>query len=271
MGGAEVGIEVEGKGLPRCARLRGGGGLLAALLPSLALVRARETDGAWYRSAMGDDPYRFSGAATRAYARLPVGLLVAMAAILAATGARPPAGRLNWFLEVIPGIAGLVALAASYRRFPMSRMVYVNAFVHMLILIYGGYYTYANTPLGNWARDAFHLARNHYDRIGHLALGFFPVLVLREVLLRRTAIRPGGWLTFVLLASVLGIAAFWELIEWWTTLVVAGDVGQAYLGTQGDPWDTQWDMFLALVGAAVALPLLGPAHDRSIARIPRAA
>ncbi len=176
----------------------------------------------------------------------------------------PPAGRTSWMLEVGPGIAGIVVLIAVYRRFPMSHVVYLGVFLHVLILVYGGYYTYALTPLGNWARDAFHLSRNHYDRIGHLALGFFPSLTIREVLLRRTPLVRGAWLTFIVLSVVLAIGAFWELLEWWTTLVVASDTGTAFLGSQGDPWDAQWDMLLALVGAAISLPFLSGAHDRSM-------
>ena len=206
--------------------------------------------------------------ALRAHTKVPRALLLALALICAGTLWHPAAGRQSWLLEVGPGLVGVAVLIGVYRRFPMSHLVYWGVFLHTLILIYGGYYTYALTPLGDWAKDAFHLSRNHYDRIGHLALGFFPALTIREVLLRRTPLRRGGWLTFLILAVVLAIGAFWELIEWWTTLVVASDVGQAFLGSQGDPWDAQWDMFLALVGAAVSLPLLGKAHDRSMARVP---
>jgi putative membrane protein len=138
----------------------------------------------------------------------------------------------------------------------------------VLILIYGGFYTYALTPLGNWAKEAFHLSRNHYDRIGHVALGVFPIFMTREILLRRTPLVRGAWLSFLSVSVVFAFAAFWELLEWWTTLVVAGDTGIAFLGSQGDVWDAQWDMFLALVGASVALLVGARAHDRSIARVP---
>jgi putative membrane protein len=202
------------------------------------------------------------------HARLPLVLLGVFALIAAFTLWAPPAGRTSWFLEVGPGIAGVAVLVGVYRRFPMSHLVYGCVFVHLLILVYGGYYTYALTPLGNWARDTFHLSRNHYDRVGHLALGVFPCFTIREVLLRQTPVIRGGWLYFLVLSVVLAIAAFWELLEWWVTLVAAADVGQAFLGSQGDIWDAQWDMFLALVGAAVVLPLFSRFHDASMERVP---
>jgi putative membrane protein len=205
------------------------------------------------------------------HARLPLGLLAAFALIAALTLWAPPAGRTSWMLEVGPGLAGVVVLAAVYRRFPMSHFVYACVFVHLLVLVYGGLYTYALTPLGNWARDTFHLARNHYDRVGHLALGVFPCFTIREVLLRRTPLERGGWLYFLVLSVVLAVAAFWELLEWWVTLVAAADVGQAFLGSQGDVWDAQWDMVLALIGAALALPAFGRFHDASMARVPSVA
>ena len=203
-------------------------------------------------------------------ARLPLALLAVLALVCVATLWRPPAGRTSWLLEVGPGLAGIAVLIGVYRRFPMSHVVYAGVFLHTLILVWGGYTTYALNPLGAWAQEAFHLGRNHYDRLGHLALGFFPALTIREVLLRRTPLQRGGWLVFIILSIVLAIGAFWELVEWWTTLLVASDVGQAFLGSQGDVWDAQWDMLLALVGAAVALPLLSRAHDRSMARVPAA-
>jgi len=202
------------------------------------------------------------------HARLPLALLSAFGLIAALTLWAPPAGRTSWWLEVGPGILGIGTLIALYPRLPLSHWVYVGVFLHVNILVYGGYYTYAATPLGDWAKESFHLARNHYDRVGHLALGVFPSFVTREVLLRRTPLVRGGWLYFLVLSVVLAVAAFWELVEWWVTLLVAGNVGQAFLGSQGDVWDAQWDMVLALVGAAVALPLGARFHDRSMARVP---
>lgn len=207
---------------------------------------------------------------TREHARVPLILLAVLLAVCLASAWNPPAGRFSWALEVVPGLALVGVLIAVYRGLPLSHFVYVCVFLHVLILNYGGIYTYAETPLGNWARDAFGLARNHYDRIGHLALGIFPAFLTREVLLRRTPLQRGGWLYFLVVCVILAIAAFWELLEWWTTLVVAGDVGTAFLGSQGDVWDAQWDMFLAQIGAMVALPLLAGIHDRSMAKVDEA-
>ena len=203
----------------------------------------------------------------RRSARVPLALLALVTPVLALTFVFCRAGRLNWLLEVGPALFGYLALAATYRRFRLSDFCYVLVFLHTLVLVYGAYYTYAETPLGNWAKETFHLSRNHYDRIGHFALGFFPVCIIKEVLLRATPLRRGGWFTFIVLSVVLAIAAVWELVEWASTYVFAADVGQAFLGSQGDVWDAQWDMFLGLVGGAAGFFLLGPIHDRSMARL----
>lgn len=199
--------------------------------------------------------------------RFAVGALSVVVLAVLVSGAAPRAGHLNWFLEVFPGVIGVGVLVFLRHRFPMSNWVYGAVVLHVCILAYGGYYTYAETPLGNWARDAFSLSRNHYDRVGHLALGVFPAFIIKEVLLRRTPLQRGGWLTFLILSVVLAIGAFWELLEWWATLIFAADVGHAFLGSQGDVWDAQWDMFLALVGAAIALALCTKAHDRSMQKL----
>ena len=204
---------------------------------------------------------------TLAYFRMPLVLLSIVVVVCIATVADPPAGRISWLLEVGPGIAGIIVLIVLYKRFPMSQMVYVCVFLHVLILIYGGYYTYALTPLGNWAKEAFGFSRNHYDRVGHIALGVFPAFIIREVLLRKTPLQRGGWLYFIIISIVLAVAAFWELLEWWVALVVASDVGTAFLGSQGDIWDAQWDMFLALLGAMAVLPILSRRHDRSMEKM----
>ena len=200
-------------------------------------------------------------------ARLPLALLALVTPVLLLTLAFCRAGRLNWLLEVAPALVGYVALAATYRRFRLSNLCYVAVFLHTLVLVYGAYYTYAEMPLGNWAKETFHLSRNHYDRLGHLALGFFPVCIIKEVLLRVTPLRRGGWFTFIVLSIVLAIAAGYEFIEWGSTYIFASDVGQAFLGSQGDPWDAQWDMLLGLVGGAIGFFALAPLHDRSMARV----
>lgn len=200
-------------------------------------------------------------------AALPLALLAILCPILVLTFIFCEAGRLNWILEVGPALLGFIALAATFRAMPFSRFVYVCVFLHTFVLVYGGYYTYAETPLGNWAAEAFDLSRNHYDRVGHVALGFFPVFIIKEALLHVTPLRRDGWFAFITLSIVLAVAAFYELIEWWSTYLVAPEVGQAFLGSQGDPWDAQWDMFLGLVGACVGLLLLGRLHDRSMAAL----
>jgi putative membrane protein len=201
---------------------------------------------------------------------VPLALLALATPVLVFTLIFCRAGRLNWLLEVGPALIAYAVLAATHRRFPLSNVCYVAIFLHTLVLAYGGYYTYAETPLGNWAKEAFHLSRNHYDRVGHVALGFFPVCIIKEVLLRVTPLRRGGWFTFLVLSVVLAIAAVWEFVEWGSTYVFAADVGQAFLGSQGDVWDAHWDMLLGLLGGAAGFFLLGPIHDRSMARLERA-
>jgi len=169
-----------------------------------------------------------ANAALRTHGRQPLVLLALLAAICLTTLWAPPAGRTSWLLEVTPGLILVLWLGVTYRRTPLSHWVYAGVFLHVLILIYGGCYTYALTPLGTWAKQAFHLARNDYDRVGHVALGVFPVFLTREVLLRKTALVRGFWLAFLSVCVVFAFAAFWELLEWWTTLLVASDVGAAF-------------------------------------------
>jgi putative membrane protein len=203
-----------------------------------------------------------------AHARLPGVLLGVLAVICAATLRAPPAGRTSWALEVVPGLLEVALLVFTYRRRPLSHLVYVAVFLHLLVLVYGGYYTYALTPLGNWAKEAFALSRNHYDRVGHVALGVFPVFLARELLLVTSPLKRGKWLFWLSVSLGFAFAAFWELLEWWVTLLVASDVGQAFLGSQGDVWDAQWDMLLALLGALASLLVAARLHDRSMARTP---
>ena len=175
-----------------------------------------------------------------------------------------PKDRFTWILEVAPVLIGAPILVATRRRFPLTPLLYRLLFVHALVLMVGGHYTYAEVPLGFWVQDALGLARNHYDRLGHFAQGFVPAVLAREILRRKTPLRPGGWLFFLVTCVCLAFSAFYELIEWWTALA-AGEGASAFLGTQGDPWDTQWDMFLALIGATTAQLVLGRAHERALA------
>ena len=168
-----------------------------------------------------------------------------------------------WVLEVFPIFLAIPVLVATAKRFPLTPLAYRLLFLHALILMVGGHYTYAKVPLGFWVQDALHLGRNHYDRLGHLAQGFVPAIIAREVLLRRSPLERGKWLFFLVTCVCLAISASYELIEWLAALL-GGSSADAFLGTQGDPWDTQWDMFMALVGALSALVLLPRVQDRQI-------
>jgi putative membrane protein len=204
---------------------------------------------------------------TRDDAKLPLALAGVLLFIFALTFFTSPEGKLNWLLEVGPGLVGMVALAATYRRFPMTRLVYVAVFVHVLILVYGGYYTYAKAPLGEWAREAFGWQRNNYDKVGHFAFGFFPVIILREVFLRVTKLERGGWFVFILVNVIMGFAALYELFEWAAALVLDPAGGDAFLGTQGYVWDAQSDMLYAGVGAVVGLVVFTRLHEAELKRL----
>ena len=171
----------------------------------------------------------------------------------------------TWLLEVAPILIIAPILVATARRFPLTPLVYRLLFVHALILMLGGHYTYARVPLGFWVQDALGLARNHYDRFGHFAQGFVPAMLTREVLLRRSPLVRGKWLGFLVVCVCLAFSATYELIEW-LAAVIGGSSAESFLGTQGDVWDTQWDMFMALIGAVSALLLLSRLHDRQLAK-----
>jgi putative membrane protein len=197
--------------------------------------------------------------------REPVILLVASVLSLTLSGLDPH-DRLTWLLEVSPVLIALPLLVVTYSRFRLTPLLYRLIFLHAVILIIGGYYTYSLTPIGFWMQRAFGFARNHYDRIGHLAQGFIPAIAAREVLLRRSPLVRGKWLFFLVTCVCTTVAALYELIEWGTALL-AGEGATAFLGTQGDPWDAQWDIFLALVGAVSAQLTLNHLHDRHLRRL----
>ena len=196
--------------------------------------------------------------------RWPVACLAFAALFTAATrvGARDPG---TWWMEVAPTLIALPILALTLPRFRLTPLLYGAIAVHAAILAVGGHYTYAEVPLGFWVRDALGLARNHFDRLGHLAQGFVPALVARELLLRTSPLRRGRWLFALVTLSCLGISAAYELVEWGAAIWL-GQGAEAFLGTQGDPWDTQSDMAMALIGALLAQLALGRLHDRQIGR-----
>lgn len=193
--------------------------------------------------------------------------MLAAFAVTLAWSAWHPKEYFTWFLEVLPALIGLMIVAAIYTRFRLSDLAYLAILLHSLVLMVGGHYTYAEVPLFNWLRDDhIGLVRNDYDRLGHFAQGFFPAILAREILLRRSPLVRGKWLFFIVTCICLAISAGYELIEW-RVAVSSGDEAVAFLATQGDPWDTQWDMFTALIGALVSLVLMGRIHDRSMARL----
>ena len=196
-------------------------------------------------------------------AKLHLGLLALATIVLAWSGTNPK-DRLTWLLEVSPAIVAGVVLAAAYPRWRFTPLVIVLIAAHAMILMVGGKYTYAEVPGFNWLKDEFDLSRNYFDRVGHFAQGFVPAMVAREILLRQGILKRGGWLFFLVTCVCMAVSAFYEFIEWWTALA-AGGAAEAFLGTQGDVWDTQWDMFTAMCGAIVAQLLLSRRHDRQIA------
>lgn len=177
-----------------------------------------------------------------------------------------PYDRATWALEVFPVVIALPVMALTYRRFPLTTLLYAGIFLHALVLMLGGAYTYARVPLGFQIQDLLQLDRNPYDRIGHFFQGFVPALVAREILIRGAHVQGRRMLAFIVICIVLAISASYELIEWGAA-VVMGQGADEFLGTQGDPWDTQSDMLLALIGAGTALWLLARWHDRQIAAI----
>lgn len=194
--------------------------------------------------------------------------LLLLAVVLAVIGwsAVAPLERVTWWLEVSPAFVAFIAIAWTWRRFRLTDLALTLIALHAIVLAVGGHYTYALVPLGDWMRDLFGFTRNHYDRIGHFAQGFVPAVVGREILIRNHVVARRGWLGFLVVCICLAISAVYELIEWWTALI-SGDGAVAFLGTQGDTWDTQQDMAMAGVGAICAVVFLARWHDRQIARL----
>jgi len=175
-----------------------------------------------------------------------------------------PKDRFIWFLEVVPAIVGTVVLIAIYPKVKLTMLVYCLIWLHALVLMLGGHWTYAEMPLFSWLRDEYGLARNYYDRVAHIMQGFVPAIIAREVLLRNRVVRGRGWLFFIVTCICLAVSAFYEFIEWWVA-IASGSAADEFLATQGDIWDTQWDMFLALCGAIASQLILTRWHDRQLA------
>ncbi|MDO9282343.1 MAG: DUF2238 domain-containing protein [Methylotenera sp.] len=194
-------------------------------------------------------------------------LLACMGVVFVWSAIRPH-DYFTWFLEVFPVLVGLPLLMVTYAKFPLTRLVYALILLHAIILLVGGHYTYAEMPLFSWLRDYYGLDRNYYDRLGHVAQGFVPAIIAREILLRTSPLKAGKWLFFIVVCICLAISAFYEFIEWWVALASGSDA-VAFLATQGDVWDTQWDMFLALLGAISAQVFLAEIHDRQMVQLQR--
>lgn len=198
----------------------------------------------------------------------PLHLLLLLAtALVFAWSAWQPYDRLTWWLETIPGIIGAAILIATYSRFRFSTLVYTLIALHICILCVGGHYTYARVPLFEWLKPLFGWHRNHFDRLGHFAQGFVPALIARELFLRRKVVTSRGWTFAIVLFVCLGISALYELVEWWTALA-SGSAATEFLATQGDIWDTQEDMCMALIGALCALLFMARWQERQMRRLP---
>ena len=194
--------------------------------------------------------------------RFWIPLMILPAAALSGSG---PHHRLTWYLEIFPAAIALVVLYWTARRYPLTRMLYWLIGFHCLVLILGAHYTYARVPIGFWVQDLFDFSRNHYDRFGHIMQGFVPAVAVREILKRSSPVKDGGWLGFITVMICLAVSAMYEFLEWWIA-VAAGVAADQFLATQGDVWDTQWDMFLAGCGATAAVLTLSRPHDRALVK-----
>jgi putative membrane protein len=194
-------------------------------------------------------------------------LLIFVAIVFVWSGINPH-DRLTWWLEVFPGIIGLISLAATYRRFQFATVLYTLIAIHIAILWVGGHWTYAREPVFNWLKEVFHWNRNHYDRLGHFAQGFVPALIAREMFIRLNILNRNCWRPFLIFSICLAISTTYELVEWWTALL-GGAASTEFLGTQGDVWDTQEDIFMGLIGAVCALAFMPPWQDRQLQKLER--
>jgi len=175
-----------------------------------------------------------------------------------------PKDQFTWFLEVFPALIGFLLIVFTYKKFPLTPLLYTLILIHMIILMVGGHYTYAEVPLFDWIKEILHQSRNNYDKVGHFAQGFVPAVLAREILLRKHIVTASrAWLNYIVLSIILSFSAFYELVEWWVA-VATGDNAEAFLGTQGYVWDTQSDMMYALIGGISALILLSRLHDRQL-------
>ena len=193
-------------------------------------------------------------------------VLFGIAAVLLVISGIGPNDRLTWWLEVAPVMVGIPLLLWLRPRFPFTPLLYRLLFFHACVVMLGGHYSYAEVPVGFWFQDWFDLSRNHYDRFGHFVQGFIPAILMRELLWRTSPLRGSRWLPFLVACFCLAFSAFYEFIEWWGALIM-GEDADAFLALQGDVWDTQWDMFLALCGAIISLLLLGRMHDRQLRHV----
>lgn len=193
-------------------------------------------------------------------------LLFVVLSFLVISGIDPEADRLTWLMETSPVMIGAIILLLTYRAFPFTPLTYHLLAIHAFILMVGGYYTYAEVPLFNNLQESLGMARNHYDRVAHFIQGFVPAILAREVLIRLSCLKPGGWLFLLTTSFCLAFSAFYEMIEW-AAAILTGEGATAFLGTQGDQWDTQWDMFLALCGAITAQLLLSGLHNKQIEKV----
>ncbi len=174
-----------------------------------------------------------------------------------------PFDYFTWFLEVLPALIGIVILIFTFNTFRFTNLIYLLVFIHCVILVIGGHYTYAEVPLFDWIQDVFNQTRNNYDKVGHFAQGFIPAMITRELLIRKDVIHKKGWLNFIIVCIVMAISVTYEFIEWGVSLVT-GDGGDSFLGTQGYIWDTQSDMLYATIGSIFAVLFLSKYHNKML-------